>query len=145
MSKALFANQADQFLSVIVKTWVMRTTLTSAEAAAVLVATAIQHGFLRDRVRPLLGNTLNDWGKNNSAPRWAMQTAMALLLADEWRPGTHAEWAAFAALFVMTLNAEMLEQALEALPVGMDKDIAAGWICAATENAARNHDRKNRR
>nr|WP_241390777.1 hypothetical protein [Serratia proteamaculans]ULG15728.1 hypothetical protein 495p1_00121 [Serratia proteamaculans] len=145
MSKALFANQADQFLSVIVKTWVMRTTLTSAEAADVLVATAIQHGFLRDRVRPLLGNTLNDWGKNNSAPRWAMQSAMALLLADQWRPGTHSEWAAFAALFVMTLNAEMLEPALEALPVGMDKNIAAGWICAATENAARYHDRKNRR
>jgi hypothetical protein len=145
MSKALFADQADQFLSVIVKTWVMRTTLTSAEAADVKVATAIQHRFLRDRVRPLLGNTVNDWGKNNSAPRWAMQSAMALLLADEWRPGTHAEWAAFAALFVMGLNAEMLEPALEALPVGMDKDIAAGWICAATENAARYHDRKNRR
>lgn len=145
MSKALFAGQADRFLSVIVKTWVMRTPLTSAEAADVLVATAIQHGFLRDRVRPLPGNTLNEWGKNNNTPRWAMQSAMTLLLADEWRPGTPAEWAAFAALFVMALNTEMLEPVLEALPVGMDKDIAAGWICAATENAARYHDRKNRR
>lgn len=145
MSKALFADLADQFLSVIVKTWAMRTDFTSAEAADVLVTTAIQNGFLRDRARPLLGSTLNEWGKDKSAPRWAMQCAMTLLLADEWRPTTYAEWAAFASLFIMGVNVESLEPVLEQLPAGMDKDIAAGWICAASENAARYHDRKKLR
>lgn len=145
MSKALFADQSEQFLSIIVKTWVMRTGYTSAEAADILVATAIKHGFLRDRERPLPGNTLNAWGKSKKTPRWAMQSAMALLLADAWRPSTHAEWAAFASLFIMTVNSDVLESVLETLPAGMDSSIAAGWICAATENAARYHDGKKRR
>ncbi|EMF07170.1 hypothetical protein [Serratia marcescens] len=145
MIKVLFADQAEQFLPSIVKTWIMRTDLTSAKAADVLVATAIHHGFLRDRERPLLGNTINAWGKSKKTPRWAMQSAMVMLLDDGWRPETHAEWAAFAELFIMTVNVEMLEPVLALLPEGMDKDIASGWICAAVEDAARYQDRKNRR
>lgn len=144
MIKPLFDDLAEQFLSAIVKTWVMRTNFTSAEAADVLVATAIQYGFLRDRERRLLGNTLNAWGKNKETPRWAMQSALALLLNDGWRPAAHSEWAAFATLFVMTVNAEELVPVLEQLPDGMDKEIAAGWICAALEEAARYRDRKKK-
>lgn len=145
MSKSLFAEQAEQFLSVIVKTWVMSTNLTSANAADVLVSTAIHNGFLRDRERPLLGNTINAWGKSKKAPRWAMQSAMTMLLNEGWLPKIHSEWAAFAALLIMTVNVDTLESILDLLPEKMDKNIAAGWICAAVEDAARYQDRKNRR
>ncbi|MDL4454844.1 hypothetical protein QRZ34_27900 [Klebsiella michiganensis] len=102
MSKALFADLAEQFLSVAVKTWVIRSELPAAAAADVLLTTAIQQGFLEDRGRPLLGNTLNEWGKNKKYPRWAIQSAMALLWADGWRPITHPEWAAYAAIHVQS-------------------------------------------
>lgn len=71
MSKALFADLAEQFISVAVKTWVIRSKLPAAAAADVLLTTAIQQGFLEDRGRPLLGNTLNEWGRNKKYPRWA--------------------------------------------------------------------------
>lgn len=77
MGKALFADQAEQFLSVTVKIWGMRSGLT----AAVLLTTAIQQGFLEDRGRLLLGNTLNEWGRNKKPPRWATQSAMVLFWA----------------------------------------------------------------
>lgn len=102
MSKALFADLVEQFLSVAVKTWVIRSELPAAAAADVLFATAIQQGFLEDRRRPLLGNTLNQWGKNKKYPRWVIQSAMALLLGDGWKPVTHPEWAAYAAIHVQS-------------------------------------------
>ncbi|CAK8742623.1 hypothetical protein SODG_005877 [Sodalis praecaptivus] len=145
MGKALFADLAEQFLSITVKIWVMRSELTLAEAANVLLATAVQYGFLKDRRRPLFGNTLNEWGKNKKYPRWAIQSAMALLIADGWRPTTHPEWAAFAALFVQSNKVDSLGLSLKTLPSGMNTDIAAGWICAATEDAARYHYRKKQR
>lgn len=145
MSKALFADLAEQFLSVAVKTWVIRSELPAAAAADVLLTTAIQQGFLEDRGRPLLGNTLNEWGKNKKYPRWAIQSAMALLWADGWRPVTHPEWAAYAAIHVQSKKGGALTQLLDVLPEGLDIDVAAGWICAATEDAARYHERKKLR
>ncbi|MBH3259190.1 hypothetical protein I5P78_22560 [Serratia marcescens] len=145
MSKALFADLAEQFLSVAVKTWVIRSELPAAAAADVLFTTAIQQGFLEDRGRPLLGNTLNEWGKNKKYPRWAIQSAMALLLADGWKPVTHPEWAAYAAIHVQSKKGRSLTQLLDVLPEGLDIDVAAGWICAATEDAARYHERKKLR
>lgn len=145
MSKALFADQASSVLSTIVKTWAMRTNYTSAAAAEVLVATAVEKGFLRDREKLLTGSLLNAWGRKKKAPRWAMQSAMAMLIDDGWQPVTNAEWAAFASLYIMTVNADTLALALERLPVGMDRAIAAGWICAAAENAARYYEGKHRR
>lgn len=142
MSKALFAEQAEQFLSVVVKTWAMRTTFTSAEAADVLVQHAVKSGFLRERGRLLPGSTLNCWGRNKDAPRWAMQSAMSMLLADGWLPDDNTEWAAFAALFIMSNGGESLELVLKKLPAGIDTEIAAGWLCAASENAARWRERK---
>jgi len=61
MGNALFADLTEQFLSVTVKTWGMRSGATAAEAVDVLLATGIQQGFQEDRGRPLLGNTLNEW------------------------------------------------------------------------------------
>ncbi|MDP0522223.1 hypothetical protein QOT19_23150 [Serratia marcescens] len=145
MSKALFADLAEQFLSVAVKTWVIRSELPAAAAADVLLITAIQQGFLEDRGRPLLGNTLNEWGKNKKYPRWAIQSAMALLLAGGWKPVTHSEWAAYAAIHVQSKKGGALTQLLDVLPEGLDIDVAAGWICAATEDAARYHERKKLR
>ncbi|WP_171455214.1 hypothetical protein [Serratia marcescens] len=145
MSKALFADLAEQFLSVAVKTWVIRSELPAAAAADVLLTTAIQQGFLEDRGRPLLGNTLNEWGKNKKYPRWAIQSAMALLWADGWKPVTHPEWAAYAAIHVQSKKGGSLTQLLDVLPEGLDIDVAAGWICAATEDAARYHERKKLR
>ncbi|MDQ9388632.1 MULTISPECIES: hypothetical protein [Serratia] len=145
MSKALFADLAEQFLSVAVKTWVIRSELPAAAAADVLLTTAIQQGFLEDRGRPLLGNTLNEWGKNKKYPRWAIQSAMALLWADGWKPVTHPEWAAYAAIHVQSKKGGSLTQLLDVLPGGLDIDVAAGWICAATEDAARYHERKKLR
>lgn len=145
MSKALFADLAEQFLSVAVKTWVIRSELPAAAAADVLLTTAIQQGFLEDRGRPLLGNTLNEWGKNKKYPRWAIQSAMDLLLADGWKPVTHSEWAAYAAIHVQSKKGGALTQLLDVLPEGLDIDVAAGWICAATEDAARYHERKKLR
>ena len=145
MSKALFADLAEQFLSVAVKTWVIRSELPAAAAADVLLTTAIQQGFLEDRGRPLLGNTLNEWGKNKKYPRWAIQSAMALLWADGWRPVTYPEWAAYAALHVQSKKGGSLTQLLDVLPEGLDIDVAAGWICAATEDVARYHERKKLR
>lgn len=145
MSKALFADLAEQFLSVAVKTWVIRSELPAAAAADVLLTTAIQQGFLEDRGRPLLGNTLNEWGKNKKYPRWAIQSAMVLLLADGWKPVTHPEWAAYAAIHVQSKKGRSLTQLLDVLPEGLDIDVAAGWICAATEDAARYHERKKLR
>ncbi|MGL1813905.1 UNVERIFIED_CONTAM: hypothetical protein GPA08_22170 [Serratia marcescens] len=145
MSKALFADLAEQFLSVAVKTWVIRSELPAAAAADVLLTTAIQQGFLEDRGRPLLGNTLNEWGKNKKYPRWAIQSAMALLWADGWKPVTHPEWAAYAAIHVQSKKGGSLTQLLDVLPDGLDIDVAAGWICAATEDAARYHERKKLR
>ncbi len=145
MSKALFADLAEQFLSVAVKTWVIRSELPAAAAADVLLTTAIQQGFLEDRGRSLLGNTLNEWGKNKKYPRWAIQSAMALLLTDGWKPVTHPEWAAYAAIHVQSKKGGSLTQLLDVLPEGLDIDVAAGWICAATEDAARYHERKKLR
>ncbi|WP_368927344.1 hypothetical protein [Serratia marcescens] len=145
MSKALFADLAEQFLSVAVKTWVIRSELPAAAAADVLLTTAIQQGFLEDRGRPLLGNTLNEWGKNKKHPRWAIQSAMTLLWADGWKPVTHPEWAAYAAIHVQSKKGGSLTQLLDVLPEGLDIDVAAGWICAATEDAARYHERKKLR
>lgn len=87
MGKALFADLAEQFLSVTVKTWVMRSELTLAEAADVLLATAVQYGFLEDRGRPLFGNTLNEWGKTRNTRDGPYKALWhSLLLMDGGQP-----------------------------------------------------------
>lgn len=80
-------------------------------------------------------NTISQWRSDRNAPRWVMRSALVLLLDDGWLRSTHHEWAALA-LFIMSSKGETLDAALELLHAGMDKRIAAGWICAAAENAA---------
>ncbi|MGL5384936.1 MAG: hypothetical protein ACRDCA_03605 [Serratia sp. (in: enterobacteria)] len=144
MITTLFAQLADAFLPSIVKTWVMTTELTSAQAADVLVNTAIKNGFLRDREKPLTGSAINEWGIRKSVPRWAMQAALSMLLENGWVPKAHAEWAGFASIFTLSIKTNDCDLLLSLLPAGFDRDVAAGWLCAALENDAHYRARKKR-
>lgn len=140
MSKALFADLAEQFLSIAVKTWVIRSELQAAAAADVcLPLQSIRASW--KTVDALY------WVKYSMSgeTRWAIQSAMAPLWADGWRPVTHPEWAAYAAIHVQSKKGGSLTQLLDILPKGLDIDVAAGRICAATEDAARYHERKKLR
>lgn len=72
---------------------------------------------------------------------WSMNT----INDDRWQPVTNTEWAAFASLYIMTVNADTLAITLDWLPAGMDSTISAGWICDAAESAARYYEGKHRR
>jgi hypothetical protein len=143
-TKTPFAQLAEEFLPRIVKTWVMTTELTSAQAADVLVDTAIKNGFLQDRGRPLTGAAINEWGIKNNTPRWGMQAAMSMLLENGWMPKEHAEWAACASILTLTIKSKDCELLLSLLPPTFDRDVAAGWLYAALENDAHYRTRKKR-
>lgn len=139
-----FAQLTDTFLPSIVKTSGMISELTSAQAADVLANTAIKNGFLRGRERPLTGSAINEWRIRKSAPRWAMQAALSMLLKSGRVPKEHAEWAGFASIFTLSIKTNGCSLLLSLLPAAFDRDVAAGLLCAALENDAHYRARKKR-
>ncbi|QZN96685.1 hypothetical protein [Symbiopectobacterium purcellii] len=126
------------FRSQIGKLWSINSELPQSKAAQALADEAYRSGLLNEP-RKLSGTALADWGRSGKIPAWAALSALRLLINSGWRPASNVDWAGMTSLLLRldkkldTSTGAVLDELLALLPPGLDKNIAAGWFCAAIE------------
>lgn len=126
------------FRSQIGKLWSINSELPQSKAAQALADEAYRSGLLNEP-RKLSGTALADWGRSGKIPAWAALSALRLLINSGWRPASNLDWAGMTSLLLRldkkldTSTGAVLDELLALLPPELDKNIAAGWFCAAIE------------
>ncbi|CNI65996.1 hypothetical protein AB8896_21135 [Yersinia enterocolitica] len=136
MTNTPFSELSRAFRARVVKTWIMSTEFSAAVGAEVLKDAGVKHDFVR-RENPVLGSSLAGWAKDGHTPLWASQSALVLLLENNWTPVSHEDWAGFSSIFIKIHRDAEFGILLDSVPTSIDKDVAAGWLSAAIEEDAR--------
>jgi len=127
-----FTELAGKFRGSVINIWAQSSTGTAAEKAAFLTEHACQAGLI-SRETAVPGSALSEWSKRKVSPMWAALSAFDLLIKSGWRPETETEWAGFAALYIRLRPENDWASICAALPEGISREVATGWIIAAIE------------
>lgn len=107
--------------------------LTIAELGEELTQYAVDKGYTPAR-QAVYGRTIQEWGRKQRAPWWAVKSALEILMLDEWEPPQPESWMIFSHCWLQSHGPfESLKEILGSLPEHINQEQAANYFNQAQE------------
>ena len=107
--------------------------LTIAELGEELTQFAVDRGYTAAR-QAVYGLTVQEWGRKQRAPWWAIKSALEILMLDNWVPTRPEGWLIFAHCWLQAKGPfNNLSEILISLPAQIDRESASEQFALVEE------------